>query len=123
MAAIKGRDTKPELIVRRALHAAGLRFRLHHRDLPGRPDIVLPRFHVVVFVHGCFWHKHNCSRFVWPRARAEFWKAKLLANVVRDRRNRRMLRRLGWKIEVMWECQIDSGKLLALSARIQKQQK
>lgn len=120
MAAIKGRDTKPELTVRSALHRAGLRFRLHRKELPGRPDIVLPRFRVVVFVHGCFWHKHNCSRFVWPQTRQKFWRAKLLANVARDRRNRRLLRQLGWRIEQVWECQIASRQLDALVSRIRE---
>jgi len=120
MAAIKGRNTKPELVVRSALHRAGLRFRLHRKDLPGRPDIVLPRFRVVVFVQGCFWHKHDCARFVWPRTRHEFWRAKLLANVARDRRNRRLLHQLGWRVELVWECQMASEKLDALVSRIRE---
>lgn len=105
MAAIKGKDTTPELIVRRMLHASGFRFRLHRRDLPGRPDIVLPKYKTVIFVHGCFWHRHNCRYFKWPTTRAEFWRAKILSNVTRDKRNRRQLRRLGWSVIVVWECQ------------------
>lgn len=106
MAAIKGRDTSPELIVRRQLHAAGFRFRLHRKDLPGRPDIVLPKHQTVIFVHGCFWHKHNCRYFKWPKTREEFWHHKIMANVERDRRNREKLRALGWRVLVVWECRV-----------------
>ena len=106
MRAIKGQDTRPELVVRRLLHEMGYRFRLHRRDLPGRPDIVLPRFHVALFVHGCFWHRHRCRYGkVCPSTRAEFWKAKFAANRTRDARVRRKLRTLGWRVIVIWECQ------------------
>ena len=111
MAAIKGRDTSPELIVRRQLHAAGFRFRLHRKDLPGRPDIVLPKHRTVIFVHGCFWHKHNCRYFKWPKTRAEFWHEKIMANLLRDRRNQKALRSLGWRVIILWECQIKRGWL------------
>ncbi len=106
MAAISGRDTKPELIVRRALHAVGFRFRLHRRDLPGRPDIVFPKYRTVIFVHGCFWHRHDCRYFRWPKTRVEFWRKKIAANVQRDRRNQHCLRDLGWRVEVVWECAV-----------------
>jgi len=105
MAAIRGRDTKPELIVRRLVHRLGYRFRLHRRDLPGRPDLVLPRHRVVIFVHGCFWHQHDCryGRVV-PATRAEFWKNKRDENAARDVRNLSALRSDGWRVAIIWEC-------------------
>lgn len=106
MAAIRGKDTKPELVVRRAVHAAGLRFRLHHRDLPGSPDVVLSRIKTVVFVHGCFWHAHGCTGRPLPKTRREFWRAKLEANVDRDARVRYFLRAAGWHVHVIWECEL-----------------
>ena len=105
MSRIRGRNTKPELIVRSLVHQMGFRFRLHRRDLPGKPDLVLPRHRKVIFVHGCFWHRHRCRRGqVVPQTNAEFWDAKRTGNVERDRRNLRKLRRLGWKVLVLWEC-------------------
>jgi DNA mismatch endonuclease (patch repair protein) len=105
MAAIRGRDTEPELLVRRALHREGFRFRLNVRNLPGTPDIVLPRYRVAIFVHGCFWHRHrHCRNAVMPSSRVGFWKAKFEANRRRDRRVLRCLRRLGWTPVVLWEC-------------------
>lgn len=105
MRAIKGRDTGPELIVRRLLHAMGFRFRLHP-NLPGRPDVVLSVRRVVVFVHGCFWHRHRCRYGrVEPATRPDFWRAKFARNVERDRRAVRALRRDGWRVLVVWECQ------------------
>ena len=107
MAAIRGKDTAPELAVRRILHAMGLRFRLHRRDLPGRPDIVLPKHRTVVFVHGCFWHRHeDCRYTTTPKTRQEFWQTKFAANVERDRRNRTDLLQLGWRVIVVWECEL-----------------
>lgn len=105
MAAIRGKDTKPELQVRRAIHAAGLRFRLHHRDLPGRPDIVMPRIKTVVFVHGCFWHAHSCQRSK-PKTRAKYWAKKFETNQARDRRVRYFLKAAGWQVHVIWECEL-----------------
>lgn len=106
MQAIKGRDTGPELIVRRLLHAMGYRFRLHRRDLPGSPDVVLPRHRAVVLIHGCFWHRHTCARGrSMPSARRAFWRAKFQRNIERDNRNIRALRRDGWRVLVIWECQ------------------
>jgi DNA mismatch endonuclease, patch repair protein len=118
MRAIKGRDTAPEMTVRRILHAMGYRFRLHRRDLPGRPDIVLPRHRVAVFVHGCFWHRHQC-RFgrVEPATRPEFWLAKFSANVARDRRAIVALRRAGWRVIVVWGCQTKDADKLASRLR------
>ena len=120
MAAIKGTNTKPELVVRSALHRAGLRFRLHRRDLPGTPDIVLTRYRAVVMVHGCFWHHHGCSKSTWPKTRAEFWRKKIEANVDRDRRNSYFLRAAGWREFIIWECEITSGRLALLARRIKR---
>jgi DNA mismatch endonuclease, patch repair protein len=107
MAAIRSRNTKPEVRVRQVLHGMGLRFRLHRKDLPGRPDIVLPKFRTAIFVHGCFWHCHRCKYgSVVPATRPEFWAAKRGGNVARDRRNRTALRRLGWRVVVLWECEV-----------------
>lgn len=105
MAAIRGKDTKPELQVRRAIHAAGLRYRLHHRDLPGSPDIVLARIKTVVFVHGCFWHAHSCQTSK-PKTRAKFWAKKFEANQARDRRVHYFLKAAGWHVHVIWECEL-----------------
>ncbi|KQT83117.1 endonuclease [Aurantimonas sp. Leaf443] len=106
MAKVRGKNTKPELVVRRALHALGLRFRLHRRDLPGRPDIVLPRHRLAIFVHGCFWHRHEgCRMASTPKTRRDFWEAKFEANVQRDRRNLETLQELGWRPEIVWECE------------------
>jgi DNA mismatch endonuclease, patch repair protein len=105
MSAIRARDTKPEMLVRRALHRAGYRFRLHRRDLPGRPDLVLPKHRIAIFVHGCFWHRHLCPAFVWPKTRSEFWRAKIEGNVRRDRAARLSLRRAGWRDITIWECE------------------
>lgn len=115
MSGIRSRNTKPELVVRSWLHRAGLRFRLHARDLPGSPDIVLPRWGVVVFVHGCFWHRHSgCPRAATPKTRRAFWNAKFRKNVERDERNRRELRRLGWRARTIWACSLGPRRLDAL---------
>lgn len=118
MAGIKGRNTKPELDVRSYLHRKGLRFRLNSRTLPGRPDIVLPKYNSVVFVHGCFWHRHGCTKFVWPKTRVEFWKEKLNANAARDVRNAAKLRSLGWHVYTVWECRLSHGQLNKLYRKI-----
>lgn len=106
MSAIKSRDTKPELIVRRMLHRAGFRFRLHRSDLPGRPDIVLPRYRTVVLVHGCFWHGHDCGIFRPPTTREEFWREKISRNMARDSANLIALHALGWRVAEVWECEL-----------------
>jgi DNA mismatch endonuclease (patch repair protein) len=117
MSGIRGRDTKPELAVRRYLHARGLRYRLHVRDLPGRPDIVLPRHRTAVFVHGCFWHRHEGCRFAYtPKSRREFWLTKLEGNAARDTRDQQRLRDLGWRVEVVWECEVTPERLDALTS-------
>lgn len=115
MAAIRGKDTKPEMKVRRHLHRAGLRYRLHVKDLPGCPDIVLPRFKTAIFVHGCFWHHHGCSNSSWPRTRAAFWRTKIVANVKRDRANKSELAVQGWRSLTIWECEISPAALSELA--------
>ena len=119
MAGIGSRNTKPELLLRRAVHARGLRYRLHNRGLPGTPDLVFRRFRSVCFVHGCFWHRHtDCPYAYTPATRKEFWLAKLDANVERDRRNRLDLLEVGWRVAVVWECALrkggESGTAMAL---------
>lgn len=112
MAQVKSADTAPEIAVRRLVHRLGYRFRLHRRDLPGTPDLVLSRHRTVIFVHGCFWHQHRCRRGDRrPRANRAYWEAKLDRNVQRDARNRRRLRRLGWRVLTVWECQIGTQRL------------
>jgi len=118
MSRIRGRDTEPERIVRSELHRMGYRFRLHRRDLPGRPDIVLPRYGSVVFVHGCFWHRHRGCRYTTtPKTRAAFWQRKFEANVERDRQNVGELRRAGWRVLCVWECQTRNRVALARRLR------
>jgi DNA mismatch endonuclease, patch repair protein len=109
MAAIKSRNTKPELYVRRTLHAAGFRFRLNRKDLPGTPDVVLPRYKTAVFVHGCFWHGHTCKRAHTPRSNTAYWSAKIKRNKSRDVRNETTLKELGWHTVILWECSIHQG--------------
>ncbi len=116
MAKVRGRDTKPEMRVRRALHAGGLRFRLQIRDLPGRPDIVFRSRRIAVFVHGCFWHRHddpNCKLARLPKTRLEFWLPKLEGNRQRDERNEAALKSAGWKPLVIWECQTKNQDVLS----------
>ena len=107
MSAIKSKNTKPEIKVRKVLHSMGYRFRLHRKDLPGSPDIVLPKYKTVIFVHGCFWHRHeNCKYASTPKTRQEFWEAKFRENINRDKLNQENLSSKGWKIIVVWECEI-----------------
>ena len=106
MSRVKGRDTTPELIVRRMLHTEGYRFRLHRKDLPGKPDIVFPGRRKVVFVHGCFWHGHRCRKGRLPKSNKDFWRTKIGANRARDRRHLKGLAALGWKTLVIWQCKL-----------------
>lgn len=106
MRQVRSRDTKPELRVRRALHKAGLRFRLHDKRLPGHPDIALRKHKAVVFVHGCLWHWHGCPRSRMPASNADYWRRKIARNVERDAEHAAALERLGWRVEVVWECEI-----------------
>ena len=118
MSAIRGRDTRPELEVRRLLHREGLRFRLH-AALPGKPDLVFPKYEAVVFVHGCFWHRHpNCRYATTPASNQEFWQAKFNANVARDKRVLARLRREGWRVFTVWACRITEGRMRALARQI-----
>ncbi|MDK9558021.1 DNA mismatch endonuclease Vsr [Marinobacter sp. M216] len=111
MAAIKGKNTKPEVWLRKELFKRGFRYRLHRKDLPGKPDIVLPKYRAVIFVHGCFWHGHlGCPLFRIPSTRSEFWKEKISSNRHRDSRNVARLHELGWRVLELWECSI-KGKL------------
>ena len=114
MSRIGARNTAPEIRVRRILHALGLRFRLHRRDLPGTPDIVLPRFRTALFVHGCFWHRHpGCRRASNPETNVERWKVKFERNIARDRRARSALEASGWRVETIWECELKDSRTLA----------
>jgi len=123
MSAIRGRDTKPELVVRSYLHRSGLRFRLHSR-LPGKPDLVLPKYRAAVFVHGCFWHRHEGCRFsTTPASNANFWAKKFADNVRRDDHVRRQLAQLGWRVLVIWSCELNERKLRALANKIKRESK
>jgi len=106
MAGIRGTNTKPELVIRSGLHRAGFRFRLHDSALPGRPDLVFPRWRAVLFVNGCFWHGHDCHLFKWPKSREEFWRAKIEANRKRDQKAQIALTKSGWRVGTVWECAI-----------------
>jgi DNA mismatch endonuclease, patch repair protein len=120
MARIRSTDTGPERRVRCALHAAGFRFRLHRRDLPGTPDLVLPRWKVVVFVHGCYWHRHaGCRNASTPKSQVEFWQAKFDANVDRDTRVQERLFHAGWTVIVIWECQTANPEAIVAAVRDQ----
>lgn len=112
MAAIKSNDTKPEMLVRRYLHAAGFRYSLHNKKLPGKPDIVLRRFKTVIFIHGCFWHGHeNCKYYRLPKSNVEFWQTKIDRNRTRDERNIQALHAKGWHIVIIWECELKNKDL------------
>jgi DNA mismatch endonuclease, patch repair protein len=119
MSAITSRNTKPELVVRKLVHAMGFRFRLHVGGLPGRPDLVFPGSRKIVFVHGCFWHRHDCKfGRVQPATNKAFWEHKILSNVQRDERNLLSLRNAGWKVQVIWEC--ETGEHAALARRLRE---
>ena len=107
MSRIRSKDTKPEELVRKYLFSKGFRYRKNDVRLPGKPDIVLPKYKVVIFVNGCFWHGHDgCRYFVWPKNNSEFWKKKIVGNMVRDQKNYALLRELGWRVFVVWECEL-----------------
>ena len=118
MSRITGRDTKPEMLVRRECHRQGLRFRLHKKDLPGKPDLVFPKYHTVLFVHGCYWHSHECKYgSVVPKTNTQFWQQKRSATIDRDERNIRDLEYRGWRVLTYWECEISEKKSLAYRIR------
>ncbi|MGN6539094.1 MAG: very short patch repair endonuclease [Mesorhizobium sp.] len=116
MQSVKTKDTGAELIVRRILHRAGYRYRLHRRDLPGSPDIVFPGRKKAIFVHGCFWHGHGCAKGRAPKSRTDYWQPKIEANQARDVRNLRALQELGWEVLVLWQCEL--GDEASLTARL-----
>lgn len=126
MSQIQAKDTEPEMIVRKFLHANGFRYRLHVKDLPGKPDLVLPKYNSVIFVHGCFWHAHKrCKYFKIPESRTEFWKNKLLANRERDRQNIKELKNRGWNVIVVWECELKKENrddtLISITDKLKKE--
>lgn len=106
MAGIKSKNTRPEMLIRRQLHGMGFRYRLHSKQLPGKPDIIFPKYHAVIFVHGCFWHGHDCSLFKWPSSNKEFWKNKINSNRERDISNKQKLQAASWRVAIVWECAI-----------------
>jgi DNA mismatch endonuclease (patch repair protein) len=122
MRKVKSQDTSPEVTVRKALHRLGYRFSLHAKDLPGKPDIVLPRHNTIIQVRGCFWHGHHCKNAELPRSNADYWKEKIGKNRIRDKKNDRLLRQNGWRVIVVWECRLSSqlkidlevGRIVAL---------
>ena len=116
MSRIRGVDTRPEVKVRRLVHGMGYRYRLHRRDLPGTPDLVLPSRRKIIFVHGCFWHQHSCRRGSRPASNQDFWNSKLDGNIRRDRANMAVLERAGWTVLVIWEC--ETKDIEALTARL-----
>lgn len=111
MSGIRGKNTRPEMLVRRHLHARGFRYRLHVTTLPGKPDIVLPRYRAVILIHGCFWHGHDCHLFKWPSSNESFWRDKIKRNIVVDERTNRSLHEAGWRVLTIWECSL-KGKYL-----------
>lgn len=120
MSGIRGKDTKPELAVRKGLYAKGFRYRLYYKRLPGKPDIVLPKYHVVVFIHGCFWHGHDCHLFKWPSSRPEFWKTKISRNKEKDSEVMVELGKLGWRVLTIWECSLKGKDRRPLDEVIEK---
>lgn len=104
MSRVRSTDTKPELLIRKGLHALGFRYRLHAKDLPGKPDLVFPRYKALIFVNGCFWHGHDCNLYRFPKSNTEYWKGKIARNVERDASNIKRLKDAGWRILVIWEC-------------------
>lgn len=122
MSGIRSHNTKPEILIRSLLHRQGFRFRLHVRDLPGKPDLVFPRYQAVIFVHGCFWHGHDCSLFKWPGTRPEFWREKIGRNQSNDKRTREALTTAGWRVGIVWECAIRGANrdLDAIAQRLTK---
>ena len=112
MSGIRGKDTKPEILMRQGLHRMGFRFRLHVKDLPGKPDLVLPKHQAVIFVQGCFWHGHNCHLFKWPTTRKKFWREKIEGNQKRDQGALDALHKNGWRVLYIWECALKGKERL-----------
>lgn len=122
MSQIKGKDTKPEMLVRRFLHAKGFRYKLHDKTLPGKPDLVLPKYKTVIFIHGCFWHGHqHCRYYVIPKTRTEWWVNKINGNIANDRKAEALLAQAGWKVIIIWECELKKAVLENALTRLQHQ--
>lgn len=120
MAGIQAKNTRPEMLLRRGLHARGFRFRLHNRSLPGQPDIVLPKYRAVIFAHGCFWHGHNCHLFKWPKTREEFWRTKIERNRLIDTNAETALRNHGWRRATVWECSLKGRARLPIEEVLER---
>ena len=120
MAGIRGKNTKPELLIRKALHARGFRYRIHCKDLPGNPDLCFPKYRAVIFVHGCFWHGHDCHLFKWPKTRPEFWREKIGRNREVDARALAELAAAGWRVATVWECALKGTGRLPLEEVTEK---
>ncbi len=121
MSRIKGKNTKPEEIVRKYLFSKGFRYRKNDKRLPGSPDIVLPKYKTVIFVNGCFWHGHEgCKHFVWPKSNPEFWKQKITNNIKRDIEKRHLLESMGWRVLVIWECEIKKNRFIETLDKLMK---
>jgi DNA mismatch endonuclease (patch repair protein) len=120
MSGIRGKNTKPEILVRKALFSRGFRYRLHDKNLPGKPDLVFPKYRAVIFVHGCFWHMHDCHLFKWPSSRPEFWRAKLEGNRQRDLLQLAALEEQGWRVLVIWECALKGKNRLPVTEVMDK---
>lgn len=118
MSGIRGKNTKPEMMIRKALHARGFRYRIHCKDLPGNPDLCLPKYRAVIFVHGCFWHGHDCHLFKWPKTRPEFWKAKIERNRYVDEVAIERLSVSGWRVAIIWECALKGRTSIPLDAAV-----
>ncbi len=113
MSKVLGKETKPEILVRKFLFEKGFRYRKNDKRYPGKPDIVLPKYKTVIFIHGCFWHGHNCSAGKLPETKKEFWQNKIDSNIVRDKKNQHELKNLGWKVIVVWQCELKNKKIRA----------
>lgn len=120
MAGIRATNTKPEMVVRRGLHLLGFRYRLHNRQLPGKPDLALPRYRAVIFVHGCFWHGHDCPLFRWPSSRPDFWREKIEGNRARDVRAEHALLASGWRVLKIWECSLKGATRIGVEKTISR---
>lgn len=120
MAGIKGKNTKPETLIRKGLHRQGYRFRLHESKLPGKPDLVLQRYKAIIFIHGCFWHKHDCHLFKWPSSNVKFWRNKIEGNKLNDIKILEILRHEGWRILTIWECAIKGKTRMPMEEIIRK---
>lgn len=123
MSKIQGIDTKPEMKIRKALHSLGYRYRLHDKSLPGKPDIKLTKYNALIFVHGCFWHGHDCHLFKWPKTREDFWREKILGNKKRDEKNETKLLDKGWKVLTIWECALKGKNSWNLGSLLEKVEK